>query len=943
MLINATQPEEVRVALVDGQRLYDLDIESRAREQKKASIYKGRITRVEPSLEAAFVDFGADRHGFLPLKEVARSYFRNGDEGGKKAIQDLIHEGQEVIVQVEKEERGNKGAALSTFVSLAGRYLVLMPNNPRAGGISRRIEGDERDMLRDALSKLNIPEGMGVIIRTAGIGRTPEEMQSDLDYLVQLWEAIQKAADEGKAPLLLYQENNIILRAIRDSLRADIGEVLVDDRTSFEEARSFIEQVMPSYRDRIKHYTDTIPLFSRYQIESQIESAFDRQVKLPSGGSIVIDPTEALVSIDINSARATKGADIEETALNTNLEAAEEVARQLRLRDVGGLIVIDFIDMSSAKNQRAVETRMREVLEADRARVQVGRISRFGLLEMSRQRLRPSLEEITTEICPRCAGQGRVRDIRSLSLAILRVMEEEAMKDRSSIVRAIVPIAVGSYLLNEKRRDVAEIERRTGTHLVIAPSANLETPNYEVQRIRDDLAAAEADVASYELAEAAAPEEALPARAPQRIVKPQEAVVRPTPPPPPAPTPEAAPATSALVAATAAATPAAAAPGAPAGRGLFRRLIDGLFGAPAEVQAPAPTPAPAVPVAEPPAARIPREGEPTREGQRARGGRGRGRGRDRDRDRERPSEAGAAERGRVRDSERAGERPAERGERNGGRDRDRPRRPERRDEGRAERRDQSRAETRDESRAESSDESRAETRNEVRQERPGRPEREDRMRDRGERGGRGRRERVREEMPEEGEAPAITRETVAAREAGLPEEARTRGIDADRLPRGEERGKRKPRRDRSEIARSADASARERTPLGTPPAVEAQPNAEVLDVTPSTAELFPERSEAAVERASNDPRNPRRVSFDEVGPSQAVEAPLVDAVAPAAEAPRVSPAVAAAAQVVELPPPPPPREQPVGRAYNDPREVRRREREAQLRREGEVIRPEGNG
>jgi ribonuclease E len=938
MLINATQPEEVRVALVDGQRLYDLDIESRAREQKKASIYKARITRVEPSLEAAFVDFGADRHGFLPLKEVARSYFRNGDEGGKKAIQDLIHEGQEVIVQVEKEERGNKGAALSTFVSLAGRYLVLMPNNPRAGGISRRIEGDERDMLRDALSKLNIPEGMGVIIRTAGIGRTPEEMQSDLDYLVQLWEAIQKAADEGKAPLLLYQENNIILRAIRDSLRADIGEVLVDERTSFEEARSFIEQVMPSYRDRIKHYSDTIPLFSRYQIESQIESAFDRQVKLPSGGSIVIDPTEALVSIDINSARATKGADIEETALNTNLEAAEEVARQLRLRDVGGLIVIDFIDMSSAKNQRAVETRMREVLEADRARVQVGRISRFGLLEMSRQRLRPSLEEITTEICPRCSGQGRVRDIRSLSLAILRVMEEEAMKDRSSIVRAIVPIAVGSYLLNEKRRDVAEIERRTGTHLVIAPSANLETPNYEVQRIRDDLAAAEADVASYELAEAAAPEEALPARAPQRFVKSQEAVVRPTPPPPPAPTPEAAPAASALVAAPAAATPEAAAPGAPAGRGLFRRIIDGLFGGTTETPAAtAAAPPPAPPVAEPAPARTSREGEPTREGQRARGGRGRGRGRDRDRDRERPTEAGAAERGRARDAERGGERPGERGERNGdrGRDRDRPRRAERRDEGRTERREEGRTENRDESRAE--------PRSEARPERPGRPEREDRVR---ERGGRGRRERAREEMPEEGEAPAITRETVAAREATLPEEARTRGIEADRTPREDERGKRKPRRDRSEIARSADASARERTPIGALPVMEAQPNAEVLDVAPSTAELFPERSEAPVERASNDPRNPRRVSFDDVGPSQAVETPAVDTgprVAEPPEPPRVSPAVAAAAQVVELPPPPPPREQPVGRAYNDPREVRRREREAQLRREGEVIRPEGNG
>ncbi len=369
-----------------------------------------------------------------------------------------------MIVQVDKEERGTKGAALSTFISLAGRYLVLMPNNPRAGGISRRIEGDERDMLRDALSQLNLAEGMGVIVRTAGIGRSPEELQSDCDYLVQLWEAIQKAADEEKAPALLYQENNVILRAIRDNLRTDIGEVLIDQKEAYDEAHAFIDQVMPNFKDRIKYYTDNIPLFSRYQIESQIESAFQRAVRLPSGGSIVIDPTEALVSIDINSARATKGADIEETALNTNLEAAEEVARQLRLRDVGGLIVIDFIDMASVKNQRAVENRMREVLETDRARVQVGRISRFGLMEMSRQRLRPSLEEITTELCPRCSGQGRIRDVRSLALGILRVMEEEALKERSSIVRAIVPLSVGSYLLNEKRRDVAEIERRTRCH-----------------------------------------------------------------------------------------------------------------------------------------------------------------------------------------------------------------------------------------------------------------------------------------------------------------------------------------------------------------------------------------------------------------------------------------------------------------------------------------------
>ncbi len=416
MLINASQAEEVRVALVDGQKLYDLDLEHAGREQKKASIYKARITRVEPSLEAAFVDFGAERHGFLPLKEIARQYFQKKPaEGGRLNIAELVSEGQELVVQVEKEERGNKGAALTTFISLAGRYLVLMPNNPRAGGISRRIEGEDRDQLREAMSQLNIPQGMGVIIRTAGIGRSSEELQWDLDHLLQIWEAICQAEKEQKAPKLLYQENSVILRAIRDNLRKDIGEVLIDGEAAFEEARTFIDQVMPSYRDKVKFYNDPVPLFSRYQIESQIETAFQHTVKLPSGGSIVIDPTEALVSIDINSARATKGADIEETALNTNLEAAEEIARQLRLRDVGGLLVIDFIDMTSVKNQRAVENRMREALEADRARVQVGRTSRFGLLEMSRQRLRPSLEELTSEVCPRCNGQGRIRDTRSLA------------------------------------------------------------------------------------------------------------------------------------------------------------------------------------------------------------------------------------------------------------------------------------------------------------------------------------------------------------------------------------------------------------------------------------------------------------------------------------------------------------------------------------------------
>ena len=508
MLINATQPEEVRVAVVDGQRLYDLDIESPGREQKKGSIYRAKVNRVEPSLEAAFIDFGADRHGFLPLKEISRSHL-DATEGGHEAasrktqISGLIREGQEFLVQVAKEERGTKGAALTTFFSLPGRYMVLMPNDPRAGGVSRRVEGEDRDALREALSQLEIPEGMGVIVRTAGVGRNQEELQRDVDYLLQLWQAIQRADAECSAPALIYQENNLVVRAIRDCLRDDIGELLIDSEEAFAEAQTFIEQVMPHYMNRVKLYSDDVPLFSRYQIESQIETAFQHLVKLPSGGSIVIDLTEALVAIDTNSARATKGADIEETALNTNLEAAEEIARQLRLRDVGGLIVIDFIDMSNSKNQRAVESKLRDALEADRARIQLGRISHFGLFEMSRQRLSPSLQETTTEVCPRCSGQGRIQDTQSLALTILRVMEEEALKERSRIVRALVPLNVAAYLLNEKRRDVAEIEKRTETHLVIAPSANLTTPHYEIQRIRDDSAEAEAEVLSYELADTA--------------------------------------------------------------------------------------------------------------------------------------------------------------------------------------------------------------------------------------------------------------------------------------------------------------------------------------------------------------------------------------------------------------------------------------------------------
>ena len=485
MLFNATQPEELRVALVDGQRLYDLDIETIHREQKKANIYKGRITRIEPSLEAAFIDYGAERHGFLPLKEISRNYFDpNVDTQGKINIKEVLKEGQDLVVQVVKEERGNKGAALTTFISMAGRYLVLMPNNPRAGGVSRRIEGDDRSEARDTLSNLNIPEDMGLILRTAGVGKSTEELQWDLDYLVNLWKAIEEASAQRDAPFLIYQESSLVVRAIRDSFRGDINEIIIDEQSVFDQAREFMQQVMPQNLNRVKLYTDPVPLFTRYQIESQIETAFQREVRLPSGGAVVIDHTEALVSIDINSSRATKGGDIEETALMTNLEAADEIARQMRLRDLGGLIVIDFIDMTPSRNQREVENRLREALKLDRARVQVGRISRFGLLEMSRQRLRPSLGESSQIVCPRCNGQGSIRGIESLALSVLRMIEEEAMKENTARVVAQLPIDVATYLLNEKRAVLEEIEKRHNTEIVLVPNLHLETPHYEINRIR---------------------------------------------------------------------------------------------------------------------------------------------------------------------------------------------------------------------------------------------------------------------------------------------------------------------------------------------------------------------------------------------------------------------------------------------------------------------------
>ena len=489
MLINATQAEELRVALVDGQKLYDFDIEVPSKEQKKSNIYKGIITRVEPSLEAAFINYGADKHGFLPFKEISPLYrqLQEGAEvdGRRPAIKDLIKEGQEILVQIEKEERGNKGAALTTYISLAGTYLVLMPNNPKAGGISRRIEGETRSDLREVMASLEIPETMGLIVRTAGCGKNAEELQWDLNYLLQLWEAIDRSSNEQKAPFLVFQESNVIIRALRDHLRGNIDEILIDNAESFALVQDFLKQVMPHFLPKAKLYQDAVPLFSRYQIESQIEVAYCREVSLPSGGSLVIDHTEALTSVDINSARATKGSDIEETALNTNLEAADEIARQLRLRDLGGLFVIDFIDMMSNKNQRTVENHLRDALKIDRARIQTGRISRFGLLEMSRQRMRPSLGDSTQLPCPRCKGQGTIRNVESVALSVLRILEEEAMKKGTEKVIAHLPIECATFLLNEKRHAIEQVEQRLKVGIIILPSKHLETPAYDIERIKE--------------------------------------------------------------------------------------------------------------------------------------------------------------------------------------------------------------------------------------------------------------------------------------------------------------------------------------------------------------------------------------------------------------------------------------------------------------------------
>ncbi|QCP50486.1 Rne/Rng family ribonuclease [Trinickia violacea] len=583
MLFNATQQEELRVAIVDGQKLIDIDIETAGREQRKGNIYKGIVTRIEPSLEACFVNYGEDRHGFLPFKEVARQYFRDGVDMRSARIQDALREGQELIVQVEKEERGNKGAALTTFISLAGRYLVLMPNNPRGGGVSRRIEGDERQELRETMSQLQLPDGMSIIARTAGIGRSAEELQWDLNYLMQLWRAIEAASQSGTAgqPMLIYLESSLVIRAIRDYFQPDIGEILIDTTEIHDQARAFMDIVMPDNVSKVKRYHDDVPLFSRFQIEHQIETAYSRTVPLPSGGAIVIDHTEALVAIDVNSARATKGADIEETAARTNLEAADEVARQLRLRDLGGLIVIDFIDMESAKSQREVEQRLKDALKHDRARVQMGKISRFGLMELSRQRLRPALSEGSHVTCPRCNGTGHIRDTESSALQVLRIIQEEAMKENTAAIHCQVPVEVTAFLLNEKRQEINKIESRFKVNVVLIPNKHLDTPHYKLERLRHDDARLDEPRASWKMAEEAARElesETGYSKRTEEVKPKQEAAVKGITPASPAP--------SAPVKPAAAATPAPA-PVTPAGGG-FIGWLKNLFGmAPA---APAPEP-----------------------------------------------------------------------------------------------------------------------------------------------------------------------------------------------------------------------------------------------------------------------------------------------------------------------------------------------------------------
>ena len=775
MLINATQAEERRLAIVDGQKLLDYEIEIEGREQRKGNIYKAIVTRVEPSLEACFVDYGEDRHGFLPFKEISKQYFAEGVSPSQARIQDVIKEGQEMLVQVEKEERGNKGAALTTFISLAGRYVVLMPNNPRGGGVSRRIEGDERAELKEAMDQLEYPKGMSIIARTAGIGRSAPELQWDLNYLLKLWSAIDGAA-QTKGAFLIYQESSLVIRAIRDYFNNDIGDILMDTDDIYEQAQQFMSHVMPEHASKVKRYRDETPLFSRFQIEHQIESAYARTVTLPSGGAIVIDHTEALVSVDVNSARAIKGGDIEETATRTNLEAADEVARQMRLRDLGGLIVIDFIDMEESKNRREVENRLRDALRQDRARVQFGTISKFGLMEMSRQRLRPALSEGASIPCPRCGGSGHVRDTESSALQILRIIQEEAMKDNTAAVHAQVPVEVASFLLNEKRTEIAKIEAHQRISVLLVPNKSLETPNYKLERLKHDDPRLDKIDASYKMAESFEDPVAVTRRSQEPTNK-QTPVIKGVLPDAPAPVVEPKPAPAPQKAA--APQPVQAAPAAPAESGglvgWLKRLFGGADAAPAAAPEVKPT----------------EKKEERRDGRGNRGGRGRGRGERGERGERGDGAPGRdAPKGERQGGDRQGEGKAPRGERQ-----DRPERGERTERGeRGER--QERGESRQRGNRGERDPNAASATGEAGQ-RPARAERAPRE-EREAAGGEGRRERAPRPERRDRNEP---HERAEGTERDLSDASAAAPVSADAAQGPSEGGERRERRSRDRYGR----------------------------------------------------------------------------------------------------------------------------------------------
>ncbi|MGN6231369.1 MAG: Rne/Rng family ribonuclease [Trinickia sp.] len=861
MLFNATQQEELRVAIVDGQKLIDIDIETAGREQRKGNIYKGIVTRIEPSLEACFVNYGEDRHGFLPFKEVARQYFKEGVDMRSARIQDALREGQELIVQVEKEERGNKGAALTTFISLAGRYLVLMPNNPRGGGVSRRIEGDDRQELRETMSQLQLPDGMSIIARTAGIGRSAEELQWDLNYLMQLWRAIEAASQSGQTgqPMLIYLESSLVIRAIRDYFQPDIGEILIDTTEIHDQARAFMDIVMPDNVGKVKRYHDDVPLFSRFQIEHQIETAYSRTVPLPSGGAIVIDHTEALVAIDVNSARATKGADIEETATRTNLEAADEVARQLRLRDLGGLIVIDFIDMESAKSQREVEQRLKDALKHDRARVQMGKISRFGLMELSRQRLRPALSEGSHVTCPRCNGTGHIRDTESSALQVLRIIQEEAMKENTAAIHCQVPVEVTAFLLNEKRQEINKIESRFKVGVVLIPNKHLDTPHYKLERLRHDDSRLDEPRASWKMAEEAARElesETAYSKRAEDVKPKQEAAVKGITPERPAP--------SAPVRPQAAATPVPSTAAAAPSTGGFFGWIKSLFGGGPAAPAPAPEPgAPARP------ARAERGERQERTGERNRNRRGAG-GR----------EGGARSESAV--GGRAGQQPSQRPPREQREGREGK-------EGREGR--ESRADTRErgQERAEALETA-------TRGERPERRERGERP-ERGERGER----QERAERPERGERRKPQAE-VAAEAAAHVEAQTAEGTVTGGVPTPEQEIAARDGEERRRRRRGRRGGRREREEEGvnaTLAADVAEAEGSVAAVSPQSApavETDEPHERAPVAEAAAAPQAAARTEDVVVTPVPAhtpVATPLPEAPAVASVAPAASPAPAA--------------------------------------------------